>query len=205
MLLYICYTCLLSVEPIDFIKPLSDVKVTKNGEHAVFECEISKDKARVQWLKDGVEIYPTSKYDITCSGRKHRLVIALVDSRDAGDYAILVKGHRSAGRLSVEMKPTFLTDGDLFKKPIVVNRGAPVSIEVPFSAAPPPRVTWLVDGHPLAESRRLHVDNVFNASFLLIGRAERDDSGTYMVTIENQFGTLSTNIRVIVKGKFLLF
>lgn len=193
----------LPVEPIEFTKSLSDVKVTRFGDNAVFECKISKDKARVQWLKDGVEIYPSAKYDITSTGRTHRLVVSRVDSRDDGDYAIIVKGHRSAGRLSVEMKPTF-TNEDLYTKPLVVRRGCPVSIEVPFSSAPQPRVTWRVGGHPVAESRRMHVDNAFNATSLLIGRAERDDSGTYAVTLENSFGTLSTNIKLIVKGKLIL-
>ena len=189
------------MEPIDFTRPLSDVKVARFGDSAVFECEISADKARVQWLKDGVEIYPSAKYDITSVGRRHRLTVNRVDSRDGGDYAILVKGHRSAGRLSVEMPPTF-THEDLYAKPLVVRRGSPVSIEVPFCSAPQPRVTWRVDGRPLAESRRMHVDNVFNATSLLIGRAERDDSGTYTVTLENSFGTLTTNVKVIVKGRY---
>ena len=85
---------LFSVEKIEFIKSLTDITVTTIGTKATFECEISKDRARAQWLKDGIEIYPDRKYDISVSGFKHSLTINKVDSRDVGDYAIVVKGHR---------------------------------------------------------------------------------------------------------------
>ena len=80
------------------MRPLKDVKFTRLGEDHMFEVELSRDRGKAQWLKDGIEIRSSNKYDIWHQERLHRLTIREVDDRDAGDYAILVKGHRSAAR-----------------------------------------------------------------------------------------------------------
>ena len=76
--------------------------VTSVGTDAVFECEISKSNAKVQWLKDGQEISANDIYDIEAEGRIHRLKVRSVEGKHQGDYAIVVKGHRSVAKLSVE-------------------------------------------------------------------------------------------------------
>ena len=86
--------CVPTVEEIEFTEPLTDVKITKLGETAVFECEASKANARYQWLKDGHEIYPDAKYTMSCDGHRYRLEVQRVDSQDNGDYALVIKGHR---------------------------------------------------------------------------------------------------------------
>ena len=79
---------------IDFIRPLSNILVTKVGTDAVFECEISKNNSRVQWLKDGQEIFVNDVYGIEAEGRMHRLNVRGVEGKHQGDYAVIVKGHR---------------------------------------------------------------------------------------------------------------
>jgi len=96
-----------AVEPVEFTRPLADVKVSRLGEPAMFECEVTKPDARAQWLKDGFDLQHGPKYDIGVTGRSYRLTVRDVDDRDAGDYAIVVKGHRSEARLEVEARPEF--------------------------------------------------------------------------------------------------
>jgi len=96
-----------TVEPVQFTRPLADVKVSRLGEPAMFEAEVTKPDARAQWLKDGFDLQHGPKYDIGVTGRNYRLTVRDVDDRDSGDYAIVVKGHRSEARLEVEARPEF--------------------------------------------------------------------------------------------------
>ena len=57
-----------------------------------FECEVSKPDLTAHWLKDGFDLKPGPKYDMGVRGANYRLTVKDVDSRDIGDYAIVVKG-----------------------------------------------------------------------------------------------------------------
>ena len=143
-----------AVEEIVFLTSLKDMKVTKINETVVFECEVSKSNARAIWIKDGNDIISDRKYDITVQGNSHRLTIRNVDSTDAGDYTINIKGHRSAARLEVEAKPEIYID-EKYKKPVKLKAGSSLTIEVPFTGSPQPKATWRFNGEPIRESRRM--------------------------------------------------
>ena len=98
---------MVTAEPVQFTRPLRDVKVCRLGEAARFECEVTKPEAPAQWLKDGFDLHHGPKYDIGVSGRTYHMTVKDVDDRDAGDYAIVVRGHRSEARLEVEARPEF--------------------------------------------------------------------------------------------------
>ena len=188
------------IEPVEFLEPLRNVKVDRLGGRVKFECEITKEDARAHWLKDGHEIYPDKKYDIECEGRYYCLTVNNIDSEDAGDYGIVVKGHRSEAKLQVEAQPIFTTE-NLYESPLVIKAGSSAVIEVPFQGSPQPRVSWKVDGHGILESRRLHHDTIYNMTSMTIKRAEMDDAGLYSVHLNNPFGTTTLDIEVIVLGE----
>ena len=135
-------------------------------------------------------------------GPLYRLDVHDVDSRDAGDYAIVVQGHRSVARLNVEAKPEF-TMTDKYLEPLVLRVGSSAAIEVPFHGSPQPRAVWKKNNIMVMENRRLHVDTVYNLTTLTISRATRDDAGHYTLTLENQFGSGTLNIQVVVLGRYL--
>ena len=190
----------LTVESIDFIRPLEDVTVTRTGDEAVFTCEISKSGLRATWLKDGREITTDRNYEITVTGGVHKLTISKADSRDIGDYCIVIKGNRSAARLMVEAKPEFTEQK--YTEKIVLRSGQSSVFEVPFTGSPQPQVTWSHGGDILHDSRRIKVDVIYNMTSLGIGRAERADSGTYKLALSNNFGSVSMTIEVVVLGEF---
>ena len=188
------------MEPIEFTKPLSDIKVGRLGESATFGCEISKPDARAQWLKDGQEIYSNKKYDIFTRKHNYGLTVRDIEAKDSGDYAIVVKGHRSAARLSVEAKPEFIMS-EQYAKPIVLHVGGSTVIEVPFRGSPQPRATWRFEGRQISENRKKHSETIYNMTSLTLSRAELDDAGSYSLTLENNFGSAQINIKVVVLGK----
>ena len=179
---------------------LKDVKVSRLGDTATFTCECSKAKARATWLKDGQDIFPDNKYDISVQGNTYKLTVSDVDSRDSGDYAIVIKGHRSEASLSVEAKPEF-TISDKYSDGLVLRRGGAAVIEVAFKASPQPKITWKFNGDPLMESRRLNIDKIYNYTGLSLARAERSDAGSYQLSLQNPHGSCSITVKVIVLGK----
>ena len=122
-----------------------DSKITRLGESAYFECTSTHERAHPQWYKDGLGIIPdtSKKYIAASAGPKHSLTVNRVDDRDAGEYACVIKGHRSAARLYVEAKPEF-SISDKYHEPLVLKAGNSVTVEVPFQASPQPRCNWKV-------------------------------------------------------------
>ncbi len=174
--------------------------MTRIGEPARFEVELSKERPRYQWLKDGEDIAPSKKYDMGNVGPRYHLTVNEVDSRDSGDYTFLCKGHRSTARLSVEARPELVME-DKFLEQIILKVGGYASIEVPYRASPNPRATWRLNGHVVTENRRIRIDNIYNMSSLLISKAEKEDAGEYSLTLENPFGKATLKVKVIVLGK----
>ena len=83
----------------------------------------------------------------------------------------------------------------------MLRAGQSASVEVPFTAAPQPRIRWTFDGITLYESRRIKIDSGYNLASLLIAKAEKQDAGTYTLHMDNPFGSATLNVKVIVLGK----
>ena len=116
----------------------------------------------------------------------------------------MVKGHRSAARLSVEAKPEFIMR-DEHMKPITLHVGGSTAVEVPFRGSPQPRATWRFEGGRIPENRKKHTETIYNMTSLMISRAELEDAGTYTLLLENNFGSAQLSVKVIVLGKATYF
>ncbi|XP_035669144.1 obscurin-like isoform X7 [Branchiostoma floridae] len=82
-------------EPATFIKPLKDVEVVRHGK-ATLECEVSRDDAKVRWLKSGMDVLQNTKHDLKQNGCLHQLIISDVRLDDASEYACeVVQGNGS--------------------------------------------------------------------------------------------------------------
>ncbi|XP_019622712.1 PREDICTED: muscle M-line assembly protein unc-89-like [Branchiostoma belcheri] len=83
-------------EPASFVKPLKDVEVVRHGK-ATLECEVSRQDVKVRWLKSGMDVQQSSKYDLKQNGGLHQLTISDVRLDDAAEYACeVVQGDNSA-------------------------------------------------------------------------------------------------------------
>ena len=93
---------LLAEEAIEFTKTLQDQVSTKIPDTITFECELSSSDVPVDWLHNGRSIKRGVKYSLKVDGRKHKLIIKDVDSRDAGSYSVECKGKACSAELRVE-------------------------------------------------------------------------------------------------------
>ena len=86
---------------IKFTRKLTDFTVTSADQKAIFECELSKDALKVNWLKDNVPLHADDRVRIEDKGRKHRLVIEQVRSQDVGQYTAVCEKLSTTANLSV--------------------------------------------------------------------------------------------------------
>ncbi len=88
----------------EFVRPLENLEVTENNE-AVFECQLSKEDAQVEWWFRGMVILPSSHHLIASRGHIHQLIIPKVGMKDEGEYSIRVDNkNTSTAQLFVKGK-----------------------------------------------------------------------------------------------------
>ena len=90
---------------------------------------------------------------------------------------------------------------DRIKKSVTLKEGETVSIEIPFSCWPAPKVAWCLNRSPLYPGGHVTYNVDRNSTTLKINRAELKDAGTYSVTVENEHGKATVDIDVKVYGR----
>ena len=89
------------VKTINFLRPLEDMVLPDVGLEAVFECEVSEEGLKAEWLKDGKSIKSSENVLIKADGGIHRLVINTAKAEDIGQYSIKFKNAGSDAKLII--------------------------------------------------------------------------------------------------------
>lgn len=76
----------------------------KEGDSAVFSCEISKAGAPVEWRKGRQILKSGEKYEIRQEGKYNKLVVRKVEESDAGRYTCKTKDVQAGAELNVKGK-----------------------------------------------------------------------------------------------------
>uniref|UniRef100_A0A4W5RIK7 Myosin-binding protein C, fast-type n=1 Tax=Hucho hucho TaxID=62062 RepID=A0A4W5RIK7_9TELE len=196
---------------LEVLQNIADLTV-KAEDQAMFKCEVSDEKVTGKWLKDGVEVLPSSRIKLTHIGRIHRLTIDEVKPEDAGDYTFIPDGYA----LSLSAKLNFLeikidyvprqdppkihldTTGNMVSKnTIIVVAGNKLRLDVEISGEPPPTVVWAKgDTAITALEGRVRTENRKDLSCFVIEGAEREDEGNYSITVTNPAGEDKANLFV---------
>lgn len=71
---------------------------------------------------------------------------------------------------------------------IVAKAGEDVQITIPFKGRPPPTVTWRKGDKNLETDERYIIQNTESSTLLTIPQVTRNDTGKYVLTIENGVG-----------------
>ncbi len=91
--------------------------------------------------------------------------------------------------------------GGFGPKDIKVRAGDPFDIKIPFKGSPPPTAYWYKDNKEIRPTERLKANTAEDKSELVCTKAERGDTGPYKISLENNQGSDSYSVNVIVLGK----
>ena len=186
------------VEEIVFTKNLSDIKLKEVDVEVTFECEISKDGLKVEWLKGDKKLSRDERYNISVSGKTHKLIISKVALEDIGEFSATYQKLSTTAKLSISLAPQL--DMKNLRDKIVIKAGSSTVIEIPFVGSPKPDVTWKYKGGKLPDAKRFKVDTVANMTSLSIAKAVRSDAGKYTALLENDTGKATATFELIVLG-----
>ncbi|KAK0155211.1 Obscurin [Merluccius polli] len=87
--------------PVTFQRDLQRV-VGREGDRAVFCCELSKPGAPVDWRKGRVVLKPGDKYEMKQEGPYTKLIIKNIEENDAGRYTCKTQDSQSTAELTVK-------------------------------------------------------------------------------------------------------
>lgn len=89
--------------PATFSKPLTDQNVKVKGT-SVMECELTRPNAKVCWQKDGQNIIPDHKFEISSNNCSRMLKVNDIATDDGGTYKCVCGSENTECRITVEGK-----------------------------------------------------------------------------------------------------
>lgn len=188
-------------EPVVFVQKLTDLKCTKIPGQVLFECQLNKPFSEVAWFKNGVELPNNEKYVATQDRKVHMLTINDVDGKDDAEYSIVLLDKiekRCSSTLTVRAPPV-IPSGNESTRNVVIRRGQPLDVEVGFLSFPEPKATWFFSENELTENNRTRIEILKNnLSTLSITKTTLNDSGKYVLVLENECGRDKCTINVKV-------
>lgn len=204
---------LVQEKDLEVYQSIADLTV-KAKDQAMFKCEVSDEKVRGTWYKNGVEVKPDARVNITHIGRNHKLTIDDVKPEDEGDYTFVPDGHAfnlSAKLNFLDVKIDFVPRQDppkihldcmgrMADSTIVVVAGNKLRLDVPITGDPAPTVIWTKGDKVITEGdSRVHVETTQGHCIFTIEGAERQDEGLYSVVVRNPAGedTADINVKVV--------
>lgn len=78
------------------------------GSVAQLRCQLSEAEPRVpvQWLKEGVELHVSPKYEIRRVGTMCELLIHGLEAKDTGEYVCMAGGQKTMASVMVKGEPS---------------------------------------------------------------------------------------------------
>ncbi|NWQ74772.1 OBSL1 protein, partial [Columbina picui] len=173
-----------------FVQKLRDVVAEEQGD-ACLEVEVSHEAAEVQWLKQGVLLQPSSKYQMQESGHRRTLTIRCLGPADRGTYRCESLHDRTQARLCVEPQKvsirTTLADVETFEK-----ETATFHLELSHPGVPG---VWTRDGIRVKPSGTCRISATGCGHSLTLQGLTLQDSGTITFTAD----TLRCSARLLVR------
>uniref|UniRef100_A0A8C5FQ09 Myosin binding protein C3 n=1 Tax=Gadus morhua TaxID=8049 RepID=A0A8C5FQ09_GADMO len=212
---------------LEVYQSIADLTV-KAKEEAFFKCEVSDEKVKGTWYKNGVEVKASSRTHITHVGRIHKLTIDAVTPEDEGDYTFVPEDIKQNRFFKVKIDyvprqdpPKIHLDcmGRSADSTIIVVAGNKLRLDVPITGDPAPTVIWTKGGKASATKPedaankgkaplswtvvsegdgRVHVESTMGHCVFTIEGAERQDEGGYSVIVRNPAGEDTAEINVKV-------
>lgn len=94
----------------------------------------------------------------------------------------------------IYVPPRFVDTSEYQKKETIV-------IKIPFRGFPHPTAVWSKDGVKIEQGGHFQMETQERYAILTIKDAKKEDSGPYRLVVENELGTDSCIIKILVCGK----
>ncbi|KAK7169443.1 hypothetical protein R3I93_005419 [Phoxinus phoxinus] len=167
----------LRVEAVKIKKTLKNQTVTETQE-AVFSLELTHlDVKGSQWIKNGIEIAPSDKYDITVDGLVHTLKIKNCNSQDESVYGFKLGKLSANARLNVETVKIVKKPKDVTS---LVNGTASFELSLSHDDIP---VKWMFKNQELKPSANIQIMSERKAHKLVIQNVEESSDGEYTAVV----------------------
>ncbi|CAG6021481.1 unnamed protein product [Menidia menidia] len=145
-----------------------------------YTIEYCKD-GTTDWAVANEELTTANRYsikDLTTSDLLHVRVVAVNPGgrSEPGMLAEPVPIHEVADRPKIRLPRTL-------RSRYIKQVGEQINLVIPFIGKPKPVVSWLKDGQPL-DTKRVNIRNTDKDSILFIRGAQREDSGTYEMSLK---------------------
>ncbi|KAM9762435.1 obscurin isoform 2-T2 [Menidia menidia] len=160
--------------PVTFKQNVENLEV-KEGDSALFCCEISKPGAPVDWRRGRVILKPGYKYEMKQEGDVVKLLINNVEESDAGKYTCKTEDSQSTAELTVKAPPvTFKTK--LKNQQVEEENNVTLSCEL---SKPGLAVEWRKGKELLRNDFKYQIKTRNSVMELTIKNTQLEDSGLY--------------------------
>ncbi|XP_046522205.1 obscurin isoform X1 [Equus quagga] len=168
-------------KPVVFLKALDDVSAEERGT-LTLQCEVSDPQARVVWLKDGVELGPSDKYDFLHTAGTRGLVVHDLSRDDAGLYTCDLGTDETRARVNVHDLHVGITKR---LKTVEVQEGESCSFECVLSHEnTSDTAVWTVGGKTVGSSGRFQATRQGRKYTLAVRDAVLSDAGEVVFSVQ---------------------
>ncbi|XP_041899175.1 obscurin isoform X8 [Corvus kubaryi] len=180
-------------KPAVFMKSLDDVFGEERGVIKL-ECEVSKEKVKPVWKKDGVKITSSKKYEEIQSGKTLCLLIHDLEKTDAGLYTCDIGTDVAKSKVSVQELNIGITKR---LKNTEIQEGEDCTFECILSHESIDDFNWTLNGRKVESGGRFKASNAGRKYTLSIKNVIPDDTGEVIFTARG----LTSKASLVVKEK----
>ncbi|NWR21754.1 OBSL1 protein, partial [Emberiza fucata] len=177
---------------VHIVQELQDVQV-REGDNAVFTCEVSHGDVKGEWFRDGEKIKVSSTVKIRQEGTRHFLLFCGVRPEDKGLIRFTARTVTSEASLQVEALPIRIVK-PLRDKTVLARHKATLECTVSHARG---RVRWLRGDTEIFAGDKYEICNLDCYRTLIIHRVGPEDEDSYTC---DAFDDRST-ARLLVEGE----
>ena len=193
------------------IKPSAHVVNTDLKQHDTLTLEYTvngRPKPDITFMKDGKEIKPSAKTQITYDETTNlcRLVTSDVGQEDQGVYTLVAKN--KLGKQESEPVKINVTAPINIKKqlPETIDAvlGEQTVLSVEAEGIPQPKITWLFNGQPIKASPKHKIETSKenpHLTTLTISKLDAADAGKYTAVVDNTLEKIELNSLLNIHAK----
>ncbi|KAK2895171.1 hypothetical protein Q8A73_014659 [Channa argus] len=162
-------------------KPVKDTCIVQASENVVLTTELTTESGSVKWLRDGVEIKESSKYEMKKEGHLHTLIVKSTEAKDSGSYSCQTADDKL--EFKVQVKDSALKFVVPLKS-VNVELGGTLSLMCELNQVLGD-VVWHHNGHEIKPGGRYCVRTDSAKRFLTVTGMSKEDEGEYSCECRN--------------------